>query len=97
MALIRLPVGPAIEAHDGPVVFVFAVFASFVRHKLAPPARIRFELFGSSTNGAMNSACWLIASGIRNGRSFHAHSNPFQYWPLMYSEIPRPFVLRLRL
>src|SRR5689334_336155 len=94
---MRLPVGEVMAVHDGPEAFVFGVLASFVRHRLAPPARIRFGLLGSRTNGAMNSAFPFIASGIWKGTFFHAQAVPFQNCPLMYSELTPPLSLRCTL
>ena len=58
MALIgELPVvGALIAAHDGPVVAVFAVVASLVRHNDQPPPSSRVGAFGSRMNGAMKLA-----------------------------------------
>src|SRR5689334_7497659 len=75
-----------IAAHDGPLVGVFGVFASFVRQSERPPASNRFGSFGSRMNGAMNKACWFFAPLIANGIGFQSHfrAGSFQNWPLIY-------------
>jgi hypothetical protein len=64
---------------------VLGCLASSVRHSDRPPASRRLGWLGSSTNGAMNSARWFMASSMRNGAGFQSHSPVawFQNWPLM--------------
>src|SRR5262245_5549646 len=90
MALIRPLEGDLILAQRGPLVGVFGVLASFVRHNDWPPARMQLELFGSRTKGAMNRARWLKASGIWKGTGFHSQCRvrPFQNWPVIYRSPP---------
>src|SRR5262249_9594809 len=80
-----------IAAHDGPLVGVFGVFASFVRQSERPPPSSLFGSFGSRMNGAMTRACWFFAALIVNGIGFQSHfrSGSFQKLPLMYRS---PFV-----
>src|SRR6266508_2053358 len=90
-----------IADHRGPEVSVLGCLASSVRHSDSPPASMRFGSLGTSTNGAMNSARWFIASSRRNGTGFQAHSPiaGFQNWTLMsrppwVSSLVPPSVLR---
>src|SRR5829696_7929794 len=84
-ALISLPTATLIAAHFGPDTSVLFAFASLVRQRDIPPARIRFGSFGSRTNGAIKLASRFLASGILYGKGFQAQSDPVQYWPLMNS------------
>ena len=82
MTLTSFPVLGLIACHCGPEVGVFGARASLVRHSESPPAMIRFGWFGSSTNGAMNSAprhrvrdsvrdrlpCTVLMAGSRTDR-----------------------------
>src|SRR5215207_3471317 len=85
-ALMLEPTLGLIADHRGPAVSVLGALALLVRHSDSPPARMRSESFGSSTNGAMNRARWFIASSMRNGTDFQSHSPiaGFQKCPLMY-------------
>src|SRR5512139_2480782 len=85
IVLMFAPTPGLTERQRGPALSVLGAFALVVSHRLSPPASMRFALFGSSTKGAMNSAFWFIASGMRKGSAFHDHSLAagFQNWPLM--------------
>src|SRR3954467_7265365 len=62
--------GVLISVQCGPVVAVSPARASSVRHSDAPPARMRWGLLGSRTNGAMKFEFDVQASTITYGGAF---------------------------
>src|SRR5688572_12503150 len=96
MALMGLPMLDLMLAHVGPVDVVLVVCASVVRQSCSPPPKTVWLLLGSRMKGAMKLAEFVIASSMRNGGFFQAQADPFQYCPLMYSELlaPPPVLLR---
>src|SRR5262245_39217240 len=77
-------------AHDGPVVAVFAVLTSVVRHSCPPPASMVLELLGSRMNGAMKFAVNPHASGIRKGTALVQLRLPGSTFPKIPDELDAP-------